>query len=274
MRKTQLLPDQDCLSSRTETSRLQLAPSGSRRWFGAALDVFFPPQCKLCSILASDGLHDGLCQTCEEDFPSFSTSTCPRCSRPLGEHVDSKNCPDCVRFNYRFRRTFAIGSYTDGLRDLIHGAKYKKSISSAIILGQRLATHLEPIDLAGFVVVSVPMHWWGRLRRTYNQADIIASVLARRLKLSYIPQWLKQVRSTPSQVGLTAGQRQVNVQGSFALARRARVKGRRILLVDDVMTTGATCNEATRVLLKGGARQVWVATAARALSHESIKNQS
>jgi ComF family protein len=113
-------------------------------------------------------------------------------------------------------------------------------------------------------VVPVPLHWVRRWQRGYNQSSAIAYGLASRLRLPFRPGWLRRTRNTPSQTKQTASGRRDNVRGAFAVPRRVRLDGQTVLLVDDVMTTGATASEAARALRKAGAGRVAVAVLGRA----------
>jgi ComF family protein len=118
--------------------------------------------------------------------------------------------------------------------------------------------------LAADVVVSVPLHWWRRWRRGYNQSAALARGIARHLQIPCFPSWLRRLRNTPDQTLQTPAGRRENVRGAFGARSRAHLKGRTVLLVDDVMTTGATANEAARALRAAGAARVVVAALARA----------
>ncbi len=177
----------------------------------------------------------------------------------------------------------AYGSYDGGLRELIHLLKYNGVRPAAKVLGRMLAealTGLEPafeqarferalFDRATILVIPVPLYKTKRHQRGFNQAELIAwsalKFYSARERLQVVPDLLLRTRDTHSQIGLTSHQRRTNLRGAFAVARAAEVTGREVLLVDDVYTTGTTATECARVLRRAGARQVWVATAARTL---------
>jgi ComF family protein len=136
----------------------------------------------------------------------------------------------------------------------------------AELLGERWARARRAAfaGLAIDAVVPVPLHWWRRVVRGYNQSAAVAYGLAGELGLPYRRWWLRRRRNTPSQKALTAGQRRENVRGAFCVRSGAPLRGKHVLLVDDVMTTGATSNEAARALKRGGAARVTLAVLARA----------
>jgi ComF family protein len=175
----------------------------------------------------------------------------------------------------RFHKAVAFGAYQGVLRDLLHIFKYQRVKSAAPVLGRLLQQAVSGIEnavsgvenQAPWLVVPVPL-WPGKRRtRGFNQAEEIARAFWRSSlnpNIELCGTWLTRTRETASQTGLTRRQRQANLRGAFAVLKPEKVRGQSILLVDDVMTTGATAGECARVLLRAGARQVYVATVARA----------
>jgi ComF family protein len=167
----------------------------------------------------------------------------------------------------------AYGSYESGLRELIHLLKYGGVRPAANVLGRMLAEAIATIEpelpADGVAVVPVPLHRKKLRQRGFNQAELIARAAMKinqpgdRLRLCVGV--LERKRETASQIGLTSHQRRENLRGAFAVARPEAVKGREVLVVDDVYTTGATVSECARVLRRAGATRVWVATVARTL---------
>jgi ComF family protein len=176
------------------------------------------------------------------------------------------NCRDCAP---EFERATSFGEYIDGVRSLIHLLKYERVTPVAGPLGGMLAQAVAEL-LAGSdatpLLVPVPLHKSRRRSRGFNQAELIARAAARRLpqKLDLACGALVRRRDTVSQVGLTREERIANVRDAFRVADAARVRGRDVMLVDDVMTTGTTLSECARVLKQAGAKRVWAATVARA----------
>jgi ComF family protein len=184
---------------------------------------------------------------------------------------DQVRCGLCQRVEQPFERAVAYGSYEGALRELIHLLKYSSVRPAAGVLGGVLAdsiSRLEP-DFAQreIVVIPVPLFRKKQRHREFNQAQLIAQAAAKTSQghLLLEPELLERKRETVSQTGLTRHQRRENVRGAFAVARPDVVKGREVLVVDDVFTTGATVSECARVLRRAGAHKVWVATVARTL---------
>jgi ComF family protein len=177
-------------------------------------------------------------------------------------------CGLCYRAAPRFGKAVAYGAYEGPLRELIHIFKYQHVRSAASLLGKLLREAVQKSGLAGpLAVIPVPL-WPGKHRaRGFNQAEEIARSFCRAQASEGIQleaTLLIRTRETTSQTGLTRAQRRANLRGAFAVRRPEKLRGRRILLVDDVMTTGSTASECARVLLRAGAKEVFVATVARA----------
>ncbi|MFZ0773208.1 MAG: ComF family protein [Candidatus Sulfotelmatobacter sp.] len=238
-------------------------PSDCRICGDPLVNISRLPVCRQC-LAAMRPIAGGLCAVCGERlFSSYALSASdgpPRCGL-------------CRRIEPPFVRAVAYGSYEGGLRELIHLLKYTGVHPAANVLGRMLAeaiAELEPeLRAESIAVVPVPLHR-GKLRqREFNHAERIARAAIKlnpasgRLRLC--PRMLERKRETPSQTGLTRHQRRENVRGAFGVAQPEAVKGRDVLLVDDVYTTGATVSECARVLRRAGATKVWVATVARTL---------
>jgi ComF family protein len=178
----------------------------------------------------------------------------------------------CRRAAPWFSRAVSYGAYAGPLRDLVHLLKYDQVRPAAPVLGSLLQKAVANMELpSSMLVLPVPL-WTGKRRaRGFNQAEEIARAFLRvfasggtAASIQLDTTSLVRQRETVSQTGLTRHQRRANVRGAFAVVRPEMVAGRNILLVDDVMTTGTTAGECARVLLRAGAKQVFVATVARA----------
>lgn len=206
----------------------------------------------------------GVCAVCGERlFSPYAVSS------DAGE----PRCGLCQRLAPTFARAVAYGSYEGGLRDLVHLLKYGGVLPAANVLGRMLAEAIATLEAdfarAPVLVVPVPLFRAKRRQRGFNQAELIAraalkihSAGGRLLLLG--DRVLERKRDTHSQTGLTSHQRRENVRGAFVVALDA-VRGREVLVLDDVVTTGATVSECARVLLRAGASKVWVASVARTL---------
>jgi ComF family protein len=229
------------------------------------LELLYPACCHVCAqpLSPSDG---PICATCQKALCTDPTATCPRCAASVGPfaRIDD-GCSNCRDESFPFAAAVRLGCYDGLLRDVILRLKHHSGEALAELLGELWADVAGPrlLALQPEVVVPVPLHWWRRWRRGYNQSAALAASLAARLQRPCQPAWLRRVRNTPPQTSQTLAGRRENVRGAFRARRGAPLRGCSVLLVDDVMTTGATASEAARALLQGGAKRVAVAVLAR-----------
>jgi ComF family protein len=179
-------------------------------------------------------------------------------SYPLDEH---DLCTVCRESMVNFDAAYSFGSYEGPLRKLIHLFKYGK-VESLAFPFSRLLLRAMPIDQRFDVVIAMPVHWRKRWERGFNQAELLAKPVAKRCRLKLSNQ-LRRKRYTKAQAGLTEAQRRENLKGSFCVRRAHQIAGKRILLIDDVFTTGATLRSAAEVLKAAGASHVTALTLAR-----------
>jgi ComF family protein len=237
--------------------------SVGRDFLSGVQHLVYPGCCLLCGrTLPSYQPH--FCDICREGLFDDPTPSCPRCAGTIGPFaVIAGRCWSCRKETFGFERVVRLGPYDGLLREVILRLKRQRGEGLAELLGECWAEHASAQfdSLAVDAIVPVPLHWLRRWRRGYNQSAALCLGLSTRLHIPCQTSWLRRVRNTPQQTRQTIAGRKENVRGAF---RGAGVKGRAILLVDDVMTTGATANEAARALLAGGARRVVVAVLARA----------
>ena len=236
-----------------------------RAELGGLLDLFLPPACPLCGAEFIPSPSHPLCRPCLAGISPAASQRCPRCSLPYpSENGTDHLCERCLRQPPAFSWVVAVGQYRDHLRDAVHRFKYRGGIGLDRALGDLLAAAVtaERPDFRPDLLVPVPLHP-GRLRqRTYNQALLLARHLARQWRLPVAARLLVRCRPTAPQQGLDAAARRQNLRGAFAL--RSPVPAARVLLIDDVLTTGATAEACCRTLLEGGAGEVGVAVLGRA----------
>jgi ComF family protein len=161
-----------------------------------------------------------------------------------------------------FDCAYSYGFYEGPLQELIHLLKYQGIETLAGPLGRYLMAAL-PRDERVDLIVPVPMHWWRKWRRGFNQSELLAQAVAREAGIPFADA-MRRTRNTPPQAGLSDHERRHNLTGAFSVPAKRRVEGRRVLLIDDVMTTGATTSACGAALLRAGAERVLVLTVARA----------
>ncbi|MCL5289428.1 MAG: phosphoribosyltransferase family protein [Bacillota bacterium] len=232
----------------------------------ALLNLLFPegPGCKLCG---SPGRED-LCFACRLALSKWAAEAkCPICGRPVPpQGPQAGQCRECRRQPPPFEMARAVGAYEGGLRQAIHLLKYKGRKSLAPLLGKLLLETLQkhPLLLQCDIVMPVPISR-GRLReRGFNQAELLAVEAARGISRPLANQALIKIAETPPQTGLTREQRERNLKGSLQVVLPEEVRGRNILLVDDVLTTGSTASAAAEALKQQGAARIFVITLASA----------
>lgn len=231
-----------------------------------ALSWAFPSACLVCDAPeGSDGLRHGLCPTCAIAVATDPLPCCPRCAQTVGPHANTaEGCTECRSQSFAFDRAFRFGPYEGPLREAVLRLKHLNGEGLADLLGRAFAeSRGADLRAAGTgCVVPVPLHWWRRWTRGYNQAEAVARELAAGLGVPML-RALRRTRRTPQQLQPSREARRENVRGAFRAVRGATVLGKTVLLVDDVMTTGSTLHEAARTLRAAGAAEVVVAVLAR-----------
>lgn len=234
------------------------------RTLGLALDAAYPPQCLACREITAEPAS--LCPACWRAMPFISRPFCERLGTPFAvDYGGPLLSPAAIADPPVFRRARAVARHDGVARELVHRLKYGDRQELAIGMG-RLMAHaakdsLPEVDL----LIPVPLHWTRLWQRRFNQAAALADVVARETGLPVEPMGLRRRKRTARQVGLTREERRRNLQGAFIVPddALARIRGRRVLLIDDVMTTSATANAAARVLIRAGATDIDVVTFAR-----------
>ena len=214
------------------------------------LEFIFPTRCVSCG--AGGKL---ICEKCAAEMVPLERLNCLVCGRPA---VGGVTHPIC-RSRWSPERFLAAFPYRGPARRLVQALKYKRLRAVARIMAGLLIGELHEMGIEfgpQARVVPIPLSFWRKSSRGFNQAELLARALGESLRLDFRAELLRRVKDTSSQVSLTRPERQANVRGVFAVAEE--LHGEDVLLVDDVVTTGATVREATRVLKKAGAGQVWV----------------
>ena len=235
-------------------------------------DLLFPARCALCGALDHAASYGGnaYCPDCIEKLTPEPLNRCQRCAAEIGPYAKSdKGCAHCRNRTLRFKSVVCLGMYDGSLRKALLAAKWSFSAVRMRSLGALLATRrsAELNDASFDRIVPIPQHWRQRLVRNFNPAWIIAHELASRLKINCDVHLLMRTLRTRPQKRISVKQRFENQGGTLAVAHPPAVRGQRILIVDDVLTTGATCSEAAKVLKAAGAKSCTVAVLARVLDH-------
>ncbi|MDR0439366.1 MAG: ComF family protein [Candidatus Accumulibacter sp.] len=231
----------------------------ARRFAKRAADGLLAQDCLLCGQASGEKI---LCPACAGDLPRLPVLRCPSCALPT---ASGETCGRCLAHPPHYDRTFAVFDYAFPLDKLIQSFKYGHRLALAACLGQELTRLAQESRLESTVdlVVPLPLHPARLRERGFNQALELARPVAGTLGLPLDFRVCARIRQTPAQAGLPWKQREKNVRGAFHCARD--LSGQRILLVDDVMTTGASLDECARTLKRRGAAEVTLLVVARTL---------
>jgi len=255
-----------------------------RGWVAAALDLVFPACCPVCDATLGAGRRDPLCSACWDGIVRIDPPVCARCGVPVFQFVDIKerhgfpgalrasggvgamsgpppSCNGCAAAPPAFDWARAAGVYTGPLRDAVQRFKFGRRAALARPLAALVLEQWAPAVPTGAVLVPVPLARARERERGFNQAALLAERVARALDAPLRSRWLARTRATAPQTALNATERRVNVSGAFVASTSAA--GADVVLVDDVLTTGATAAECARALRAAGARSVGVLTVAR-----------
>jgi ComF family protein len=231
----------------------------------SVLKVLYPPQCISCGAHVEDSA--ALCGRCWHDTPFLGGAVCDACGAPLlGAQSDGQAlCDQCLTLARPWSRGRAALAYRDNARRLVLALKHGDRMDLALPAARWMARAGAPFLRQGMLAVPVPVHRWRLLKRRYNQAAVLAQALARVASLDYAPDALVRLRGTRVQDGMSQDERFRNLEGAIAPhpKRGARLRSADIVLVDDVMTSGATLAASAEAALAAGAREVCVLVLAR-----------
>lgn len=232
-------------------------------WMWVLWDALFPPRCVQCGRVGYR-----LCPSCWTALSPLPENRCPRCAHPLP--TSQTLCPYCQHPRWRLDRVEALYPYQGPWRQAIQALKYRRDKGLALLFAQKAWEKLQELSWPISCVIPIPLDRHRQRERGYNQVDLWARRLAQALGWPYHPRALERIRTTSSQVGLKRDARWANMRGAFRASRRD-VQGCRVLLMDDVLTTGATLNEAAQALLRAGAVAVYGFVLARTVYAQEEK---
>jgi competence protein ComFC len=233
--------------------------------FQAAISLLYPATCAICREQVRAGEY--LCDDCEGKIVRIVRPFCEVCSEPFEGSINTAfSCANCAHRTIHFAAAVAAYRGRGVVRDVIHEFKYNRQIHLRHLVARWLCAALDEDRLRGQqfdVIVPVPLHPARQRERGFNQATLLAELLGAHVALPCSP-LLKRIRYTTTQTALDRSERMENLHNAFRLRKNGDVRGLRVLLIDDVLTTGSTLSECARVLKRAGAKSVHAATAARA----------
>jgi ComF family protein len=228
------------------------------------LDILFPPRCFSCGEMV--GEHGNICGECWSGVDFISAPLCRCCGMPFElDTAEGEECMPCLQSPPPYAAARAVFRYEGDSRRLITGYKYYDRTLASPMFARWMARAGAELLAQAEVIVPVPLHRRRLVQRRYNQSALLALALGKATQKPVLVDALKRTRHTPQQAGLTREQRQENVKDAFAVNTRHKdmLSDKAVLLVDDVLTTGATLNACTQALLERGAKAVYVLTVAR-----------
>lgn len=265
-------------SAPVATSLARTCKEAVRRGVNVGVDLCFPPRCAMCLHDLPESPADDvlLCDACRTALvPNAAQPRCRSCGAslesPAAETASTiqltagRRCRRCRRSKFRFDGVVCLGGYADEMRHAILRMKRpeKQTLTAAVAALLWQVRHHQLTEIGADCVIPVPMHWTRRLLRGSNSAETLGHILARRMRIPCFERALYFRRKVSLQSGLSQSSRIANVRGALAVRAGYDLSGARVLLVDDVLTTGATCNEAARRLIQAKAAGVTVAVGAR-----------
>ncbi len=230
-------------------------------------DILFPPKCAACETVLTRDSGDPFCPECLSTISFTAPPLCPSCGLPFPETEGANHlCEDCILSLPPFSMARSLGKYEAALLDTIHLFKYHGKISAGEDMGRMMAKACyDSLVIENYsLIIPVPLHLKRLKERGFNQSLVLARQISKRFSIPIDFIALRRKIHTEAQVSLSGQQRMTNVRGAFEVADRSRIEGKKILLIDDVYTTGSTAKECSKILMKNGAKEVAVLTLARA----------
>jgi len=252
------------MTSSTPLSFRSVSTTG-REWLASIVALAYPP---LCALTREPITKGDFSEKAKERLLTFANGNrCWRCASEVGPHLETnpEGCDLCRETSFAFKRVLRLGLYEEDLaaacRRMKHVSGYRLAVALGNLLAESLSDELRELEID--YVVPVPLHWRTEWHRRYNPSRALAEQLAEHLDKPLLSRAVIRSRRTLPQHHLSMTERRTNVRQAFEPGPAAPVSGVRILLVDDVMTTGATCHEAARALKEAGAAEIFVVVLAR-----------
>jgi competence protein ComFC len=237
-----------------------------KSWLNAGLGWLYPEICQLCGGARATPGEGYVCGGCRAKVRFIEPPFCQRCGRPFeGDITTPFECSNCREMEWHFQSARSAVVARDPVLEVIHRYKYQRALWFEPFLADLLIRSAGPAIAGAQMIVPVPLYPTKEREREFNQAERLAKRLGAATRLPVNKRLLRRVLPTQTQTQLTREERQANVRRAFAMRNGQRLNGERIILLDDVFTTGATTSACARVLTAAGAGEVWVWTVARGI---------
>jgi competence protein ComFC len=247
---------------------MSVLPDSVKVWLNAGLGLLYPEVCQLCRGARATPAEGYVCGGCRAKVRFIQEPFCERCGRPYEGDITTRfECANCQEMEWHFQSARSAVVARDPVLEVIHRYKYQRALWFEPFLAElliRAATPVLGVQRPG-MIVPVPLHPAKQREREFNQAERLAGRLGAAMQIPVNKRLLRRVVPTRTQTQLTRPERLANVRNAFAMRKGQRLNGERIVLVDDVFTTGATTSACARVLAAAGAGEVCVWTVARGI---------
>ena len=238
----------------------------AKGWLNAGLGLVYPEVCQLCGEARATPAEGYVCGGCRAKVRFVQAPFCERCGRPYEGHITTQfECANCREMEWHFQSARSAVMARDPVLEVIHRYKYQRALWFEPFLAELLIGVAAPAlaGKRGDLIVPVPLHPTKLREREFNQAERLANWLGAATRIPVNKRLLRRVAPTRTQTQLSRPERLANVRNAFAMRGRERLNGERIVLLDDVFTTGATTSACAKVLMTAGAAEVCVWTVAR-----------
>jgi ComF family protein len=232
-----------------------------KKLYNTILDLLFPEEgmCFLCEKYDEDIGDDHICEDCKEQIKFIDSHICKICGKPLEIGYIPNKCPDCIKHPHFFATAVAAVEYEGLIKKSIYKYKYGKKAYMYKAFGHLMVQAIIDKDIKGFnVIVPVPLHRDKRVERGFNQSELLAKYISDEFDVPLDFKNLRRIKKTSVQNKLHRLQRQQNIKDAFRIKNPNAFKDKIVLLVDDILTTGATADECSKMLLENGADKIYV----------------
>lgn len=219
-----------------------------------------PARCIDCSEFVSN--ENSFCSNCWQKYKFIEDPICKKCGRPFDIEIQSE-CLGCIKTKPKFDESRSIFKFDENSKKLIHNFKYHDKTLLSKFFSSQICSKFSDIIFESDLVTCVPMHKYRRLFRLYNHSQILSKDVAQRSNKAFLPDLLIKTRHTVSQTSLSKTQRRKNIVGSISVREKYDIKGKKIILVDDVITTNTTVDLCAKLLKRAGASKVSVLSIAK-----------
>jgi ComF family protein len=225
----------------------------------ALLDLIYPPRCIFCTEIIPFQEERGICKRCRNTLPFIEGKVCQKCGKPIQDSDHRTTCFDCIKNSHVYDRGWAVFAYEGMVKDAIYRFKYGGHKEYGKYLGKLMAEKIKyQISEEGFdLIIPIPIHKRRKKERGYNQAEELAKSISSELGIPMDPFILARVKETSPQSGLSIVQRQNNIKKAFKIDDTINLHQMKILLIDDIYTTGTTINYCADLLKERGAKKVF-----------------